>query len=71
MKTRSPSSTAPPPSSARLKRWSEAAAIALMLIGVAMVCQPVVHFLFRWGFLVTLSGIVAFTAASHLKDTNG
>jgi hypothetical protein len=49
------------------KRWAEILAIALMLVGIGMVCQPFFHGLFRWGFIVTLAGIVAFTVASHLK----
>jgi uncharacterized membrane protein HdeD (DUF308 family) len=47
--------------------WPEAAALALMLLGIVMVCQPFFQVLFRYGFLVTLAGIVAFTFASHLR----
>jgi hypothetical protein len=45
----------------------EMAALVLMLLGIGMVCQPFFHGLFRYGFLVTLAGIVAFTVASHRR----
>jgi uncharacterized membrane protein HdeD (DUF308 family) len=47
--------------------WPETAALALMLLGIVMVCQPFFHVLFRYGFLVTLAGIIAFTVASHRR----
>jgi hypothetical protein len=50
------------------KGLSTAISISLMLLGVAMVCQPFFHVLFRYGFLVTLAGIVAFTVASNLPE---
>lgn len=50
------------------KSRAEVLAIGLMVLGIVMVCQPVLHALFRWGFLVTLLGIAAFTVANHLKD---
>jgi len=42
-------------------------AVLLMLVGIGMVCQPFFQVLFRWGFLVTLAGIVGFGFASHMK----
>jgi len=45
----------------------ELLAAAVMLLGIVMVCQPLFHGLFRWGFVVTLAGIVAFTVASHRR----
>ncbi len=50
------------------KTITERAALALMSIGILMVWQPWLHALFRWGFLVTLAGIVLFTVASHMSD---
>jgi hypothetical protein len=60
----------------RRKGWSfklkfELFSIALMLTGVFMVCQPFFHTLFRYGFLVTLAGIIAFTVASNLRERHG
>ena len=65
-----------PKSEVRKRAWSakrvgEALAIVLMLGGVAMVCQPFWHVLFRWGFLVTLVGIGVFTVASNLPARGG
>jgi hypothetical protein len=54
-----------------LKRIGEFLAISLMLLGAAMVCQPFFHFLFRWGFLVTLGGIVLFPVATNLPARGG
>jgi hypothetical protein len=51
----------------RRRNVPEMAALALMLLGIVMVCQPFFHGLFRYGFLVTLAGIVAFTVASHRR----
>ena len=54
-----------------LKGISTAVSIVLMLVGVVMVCQPFAHLLFRYGFIVTLAGIVAFTVASNLPERDG
>lgn len=43
-------------------------ALGLMTLGIAMVWQPWIHGLFRWGFLVTLAGVVIFTISSHMAD---
>ena len=51
-----------------VKSVSTAISIALMLLGVLMVCQPFFHTLFRYGFVVTLAGIIAFTIASNLPE---
>jgi hypothetical protein len=53
----------------RRRNVPEIAAILLMLLGIVMVCQPFFHVLFRYGFLVTLAGIVAFTVASHRRGS--
>jgi len=53
------------------KRAAEILAITIMLTGVIMVCQPFWHALFRWGFLVTIAGIIAFTVAAHLPEQRG
>lgn len=50
------------------KRLATAIALCLMLLGVLMVCQPFFHVLFRWGFLVIIVGVLAFTIATHLKE---
>jgi 4-hydroxybenzoate polyprenyltransferase len=63
----SPTSSAQP-GRARGKRRAEALALGTMAAGILMVCQPWLHELFRWGFLVTILGIVAFTIAAHLKE---
>ena len=42
--------------------------LGIMLLGVLMVCQPFVHLLFQYGFIVTIAGIVAFSFAGHMKD---
>ena len=50
----------------RHARQFEALALAVMAGGILMVWQPWSHALFRWGFAVTIMGIVAFTVAAHL-----
>lgn len=62
---------APPARTPRLPRRrarAEAITLAMMALGIALVCQPWWHVLFAWGFLVTILGIVAFTIAAHLKQ---
>jgi hypothetical protein len=49
-------------------RTFEAMALAVMGAGVLMVCQPWAHALFRWGFAVTIIGIVLFMVAAHLPS---
>ena len=44
----------------------EVIALLVMAAGILMVWQPWFHALFRWGFLVTVAGIVAFMVATHL-----
>jgi hypothetical protein len=44
----------------------ETVGLATMAAGILMVWQPFLHELFRWGFTVTLVGIVAFMVGSHL-----
>ena len=44
----------------------EAVALSVMAAGILMVWQPWSHALFRWGFLVTIVGIVSFMVAAHL-----
>ncbi len=51
-----------------MKKRSELISMGIMLAGIAMVCQPFWQPLFRFGFVVTLLGIVCFTVAGHLKD---
>jgi len=46
-------------------------ALGLMTLGIAMVWQPWFHGLFRWGFLVTLAGVVLFTVSSHMTGDAG
>jgi hypothetical protein len=54
----------------RRARLFEAVALAVMAGGILMVWQPWFHELFRWGFLVTIVGIVSFMIAAHLpRDT--
>lgn len=43
-------------------------ALALMTLGIAMVWQPWIHILFRWGFLTTLFGVILFTISSHMAS---
>ena len=50
----------------RHARLFEALALAVMASGILMVWQPWSHALFRWGFAVTIVGIVAFMVAAHL-----
>jgi hypothetical protein len=50
----------------RHARAFEAIALAVMAAGILMVWQPWAHALFRWGFVVTIVGIVAFMVAAHL-----
>lgn len=47
---------------------AERLAMGVMGLGIVMVCQPFSHGVFRYGFVVTLAGIVAFTIAGHLRD---
>jgi hypothetical protein len=49
-------------------RIFEGLALAIMATGIGMVWQPWSHGLFRWGFLVTVAGIVSFMVAAHLPD---
>ena len=44
----------------------EALALLVMAAGILLVWQPWSHALFRWGFLVTIVGIVSFMIAAHL-----
>ena len=67
MKTQPSNSQAPRPAWGR-KTIAEASALALMLLGIIMVCQPFIQILFRYGFLVTIAGIIAFMFASHMQD---
>jgi hypothetical protein len=50
----------------RRARVFEAVALSVMAAGILMVWQPWSHAMFRWGFLVTIIGIVAFMVATHL-----
>jgi hypothetical protein len=50
----------------RNARILEAVALGIMAAGVLMVWQPWFHVLFRWGFAVTIIGIVSFMIAAHL-----
>ena len=50
------------------RRALEPAVIAALLLGVALLCQPVSIALFRAGFFVTLSGAIAFVVVSHLPE---
>jgi hypothetical protein len=46
-------------------------ALAVMAAGILMVWQPWFHVLFRWGFVVTIIGIIAFMVAAHVpRDTS-
>ena len=50
----------------------EGLALAVMAAGILMVWQPWSHALFRWGFPVTIVGIVAFMVAAHVpRDAGG
>ncbi|HEY8667786.1 MAG TPA: hypothetical protein VIL86_14055 [Tepidisphaeraceae bacterium] len=51
-----------------MKRILERTTVAVMAAGILMVWQPWAHSLFRWGFLVTIAGIVGFMIASHLPQ---
>ncbi len=51
-----------------IKALAERVALGLMTLGILMVWQPWVHLFFRYGFVVTLAGIVAFMVSSHMKD---
>jgi hypothetical protein len=53
------------------KKACERVAVGIMVAGVAMVCQPFFQPFFRFGFVVTILGIVCFTVAAHLKDGGG
>ena len=44
----------------------EKLALGIMAAGIAMVWQPWVGELFRWGFAVILAGVAGFILASHL-----
>jgi len=44
----------------------EGIALAVMAAGILMVWQPWVHAMFRWGFVVTIAGIVMFMVAAHV-----
>ena len=52
----------------RHARLFEAFALAIMAGGIFMVWQPWFHVLFRWGFLVTIVGIVLFMVFAHFPD---
>ena len=41
-------------------------ATALILIGFAMLCQPLTVTLYAWGFPVMLLGVLLFVFADHL-----
>lgn len=45
-------------------------ALSLMTLGILMVWQPWAHALFRWGFVVTLAGVILFTVSSHMADNS-
>ena len=50
----------------------EGVALAVMAAGVLMVWQPWFHGLFRWGFVVTIVGIVSFMVAAHVpRESDG
>jgi hypothetical protein len=44
----------------------EVIALTIMAAGILMVWQPWSHALFRWGFFVTIAGVVSFMIAAHL-----
>ena len=46
----------------------EAVAMALIGVGVVMMCQPVSIALFGWSFLVVLSGTIMFLIVSHFPE---
>ena len=50
----------------RHARAFEVVALLVMAAGILMVWQPWSHALYRWGFLVTIVGIVAFMVAAHV-----
>ena len=53
----------------RLRRgpW-EAVATVLIALGVLMLMQPFVLWLFTWSFVVTLVGTVLFIIVSHFPE---
>jgi hypothetical protein len=43
-------------------------ASALIIIGFVMLCQPLAHDLFVWGFPVLLCGVILFMILDHIPD---
>jgi hypothetical protein len=50
-----------------MRRTSYRIAIALILIGVVLMCQPFAVLLYSLGFPVILAGVVLFTVLDHLS----
>ena len=50
------------------KAWFYRLATALILGGFAMLCQPITHSLFVFGFPVLLAGVVLFIIMDHVPD---
>jgi len=52
--------------SLELHRLLERTAITMMLVGIVGMFQPWVFDFFGWGFLLLLSGTIAFTVISNI-----
>ncbi len=51
------------------RKYIEPIFMAIMLFGIAALCQPVSFFLYRYGLTILLTGLVGFNIAIHLKQT--
>jgi hypothetical protein len=47
---------------------AETITLLIMGGGILMVWQPWFHWMFAWGFPVTIVGIVSFIVAAHLPE---
>ena len=52
-------------------RLIEPGSIALMLIGIALLCQPWVMVLHQYSVLVMLVGLIGFNVAVHVPPPDG
>ena len=50
------------------RTWGYRLAIALILLGVLMLCQPFAFTLYTWGFPVVLAGVALFLVLDHLPQ---
>ncbi|MBN8997952.1 MAG: hypothetical protein J0H54_00800 [Rhizobiales bacterium] len=43
-------------------------ASTMIIVGFVMLCQPLTHDLFIWGFPVLLCGVILFMILDHIPD---